>query len=62
MYLKPDGDSDYTFEWWIGRGQPLSPYLKGFIIEFMLSELRPNELRVAPDELRLSAFFRIIYS
>lgn len=48
---KPPGKSQLPFEWWIGRGQPLNPYLRGTIIEMLRKELKPKELRLIPNEL-----------
>lgn len=39
------------FAIWLGRDYPLSPYLRAFIINFLLKEMKPRELKVAPDEL-----------
>ena len=36
---------------WLGRGKPLNPYLRGFIINNLRNTLRPQELRVPPDDL-----------
>lgn len=51
MYTKPRPKSEFTFDIWLGRGYPFSPYLRGFIINFFLKEMKPRELKVAPDEL-----------
>lgn len=37
-------------EWWLGRGKPLNPYLKGYLVEYLRKECRPGELRLAPEE------------
>lgn len=36
MYTKPRGNNDYPFEFCLGRGQPLSPYLRGYLINYLL--------------------------
>lgn len=51
MYTKPRSQSELPFAIWLGRGYPLSPYLRAFIINFLLKEMKPRELKVAPDEL-----------
>lgn len=33
----------YPLEWWLGRGLPLNPYLKGIIIDLLRKEMRPKE-------------------
>lgn len=38
----------------LGRGLPLHPNVKGLIINYLRHELRPRELKLAPDELHLS--------
>lgn len=43
--------SQLPIEWWIGRGRPINPYLKGLLVERLRRELRPKELRLIPDEL-----------
>lgn len=34
---------------WLGRGRPLNPYLKGFLVEFLRKELKPKDLKLAPE-------------
>lgn len=48
---KPPGTSRLPLEWWIGRGRPINPYLKGLIIERLRKELKPKELRLFPEEI-----------
>jgi hypothetical protein len=49
---RDQGKKDFLpLEWWIGRGKPLNPYLRGFILEMLRKELKPKELRVVPNEL-----------
>lgn len=36
---------------WLGRGIPLNPYLKFHLINIILKQMRPKDLRVIPDEL-----------
>ena len=36
--------------WWIGRGKPLNPYLYGYLAEWLRKELKPQDLRVVPDQ------------
>lgn len=40
----------YPLEIWLGRGKPLNPYLCGILIAKLLSELKPKELKVIPDQ------------
>lgn len=51
MLNKPKSSASYPFEWWLGRGRPLSPYLRGSLIFWLQQEMKPKELKVAPDEL-----------
>jgi hypothetical protein len=49
------------FELWLGRGVPLNPYLRGWVIDLLRKELlslsacakemKPKDLRLIPDEL-----------
>lgn len=48
---KPFRSQDYPLEWWLGRGNPLNPYLRSKTILFLRRELRPREIRLVPDEL-----------
>jgi len=45
MATKPLAKSQLPLEWWLGRGKPLNPYLKGIIVELLRKELRPKELK-----------------
>ncbi|CAA0822083.1 Mitovirus RNA-dependent RNA polymerase, partial [Striga hermonthica] len=36
-------------EWWLGRGGPLDPYMRGFLIDVVRKEYRPRDLKVVPD-------------
>ncbi len=38
-------------EMWIGRGQPLNPYLRGLLLSVVRQEMKPKDLRLIPDEL-----------
>lgn len=42
------------FELWLGRGQPLNPYLIGLLCEVSRRELAPVELKMYPEELMSS--------
>lgn len=48
---KPPGTSRLPLEWWVGRGRPINPYLKGLIIERLRKELKPKEIRLFPEEM-----------
>ena len=37
--------------WWIGRGKPINPYLKGRIVELVRKGLKPKELILVPPHL-----------
>lgn len=41
------------FELWLGRGRPLFPYLRGFLVDYLRKELKTKELKLPPDELFL---------
>lgn len=47
MYSRPTGGST-ALEWFLGRGKPLNPYLRGLIIKELRNKLRPKDLKVAP--------------
>lgn len=38
-------------EFWLGRGYPLNPYLKGHLIFLLRTLLKPRELKVIPEDL-----------
>lgn len=48
---KPFRTGSLPLEWWLGRGSPLNPYLKGLMINYLRRELRPKEIRLVPGEL-----------
>ncbi|OMP11007.1 RNA-dependent RNA polymerase, mitoviral [Corchorus olitorius] len=35
---------------WLGRGRPLNPYLRSYLIQFLLQECKPKDLKVVPNE------------
>lgn len=39
------------FELWLGRGRPVNPYLRGVILSFLRSEMKPKELSLPPEHL-----------
>lgn len=39
------------FDYWIGGGRPLNPYLRGIIVDLLRSEMRPKEFSLIPDDL-----------
>lgn len=48
---KPPGTSPLPLEWWVGRGRPINPCLKGLIIERLRKELKPKEIQLFPEEI-----------
>lgn len=42
-----------SFEWWLGRNRPLNPYLRASLVEIMRREIKPRELKMAPDSIFL---------
>ncbi|PHT78704.1 hypothetical protein BC332_29277 [Capsicum chinense] len=40
---KPLRNSQLPLEWWIGRGTPLNPYLKGIMVDWLRKELKPKQ-------------------
>lgn len=46
---KPGHGAQLPRQWWIGRGKPLNPYLKGLLVEWLRKETK--EIRLIPDEL-----------
>ena len=42
--------SSLPLEWFFGRGLPLNPYLKGIIVERVLSKYKPKQLVLPPEE------------
>lgn len=45
---KPGLEHTDHLEWWIGRGLPLNPYIKGRMVSMLMRKLRPRQLRVPP--------------
>lgn len=50
MYTRPDLTAP-EIEWWLGRGRPLNPYLRGAMIDRLRSEMKPKDLTLAPDSI-----------
>jgi len=48
---KPPINDQYSFEWWLGGGKPLNPYVKGIIVDLMRKALKPKEITLVPSEL-----------
>ncbi|KAA0059494.1 putative mitochondrial protein [Cucumis melo var. makuwa] len=48
---KPLGTSRLPLEWWIGRGKPINPYLRGQIREMLRRELKAKEQSLLPSDL-----------
>ena len=48
---KPWGSQRLPLEWWIGRGFPLNPYLKGRMVAYLFKELKPREIRLFPEQM-----------
>lgn len=44
-------EGQLPLDFWIGRGLPLNPYLKGKIIDFLRKEFKPKEIRIPPEGL-----------
>lgn len=38
------------FDWWLGRGLPLNPYVKAEVVRKLLVLLKPKDLQLVPDE------------
>ncbi|DAB41744.1 RNA-dependent RNA polymerase [Petunia exserta mitovirus 1] len=49
-----------SLEWWIGRGKPLDPYLRGKIIAYLRKELKPKEIQLIPKQLVLDGEHEIL--
>lgn len=45
------GRRQLPLEYWLGRGNPLNPYLKGKMIAYLRREMRPKEIRIFPSDL-----------
>ncbi|GAB2301977.1 hypothetical protein Dimus_036002 [Dionaea muscipula] len=41
-WLKPTGGNGLPLEFWLGRGLPLNPYLKGLMVHFLRHQVRPK--------------------
>ncbi|PHT36869.1 hypothetical protein CQW23_24569 [Capsicum baccatum] len=48
---KPGRTHLLPLEYWIGRGKPLNPYLKGKLVDYLQTELKPKKIRFFPEEL-----------
>ena len=49
MFMYSTSSKDLSLDWFLGRGKPLNPYLKGFLFRKILSFLKPKDIKVAPD-------------
>lgn len=48
------------FELWLGRGLPLDPYLRGYLIDMLRNAYKPKDLVIPPESLypsEVSAWF-----
>lgn len=50
-HAKPFGSKQLPLEFWLGRGKPLNPYLKGRMVAFLRRELKPKEIQIFPQDL-----------
>lgn len=50
-FSKPTGGDLLPLEFWIGRGIPLDPYLKGLIVDYIRKKVVPVELKLPPENL-----------
>ena len=48
---KPFGPHALPLEMWLGRGNPLNPYIKGKMVHLLRKELKPKELQIFPSDL-----------
>lgn len=48
---KPFRSGQLPLEFWLGRGNPLNPYLKAKMVVYLQKELKPKEIRLFPQEL-----------
>lgn len=48
LYAMYSRGGSTALEWFLGRGNPLNPYLRGLIIKELRNKLRPKDLKVAP--------------
>ena len=48
---KTFGRKQLPLEFWIGRGNPLNPYLKGRMIAYLRRQMRPKEIKIFPQDL-----------
>lgn len=52
MRIKKDFPS---MEWWLGRGYPLDPYLKGVMVDYLRSAMKPKDLRIPPEDVLMTS-------
>lgn len=50
MWLCPRGDSSFPLDLWLGRGKPLSPYVRGLCVSKLLNTLAPKQIQPIPEE------------
>ncbi|KAK1592423.1 hypothetical protein Q3G72_024623 [Acer saccharum] len=46
---KLHGSHSLPLEYWLGRGSPLNPYLKGTLVSHMLKAFKPKAMKPIPD-------------
>lgn len=42
--------SKLPLDWWFGRGKPLNPYVRGRLVSYLLNQMRPRDLNLAPSK------------
>ncbi|PKA56654.1 putative mitochondrial protein [Apostasia shenzhenica] len=42
------------FDLWVGQGMPLDPYIRGNLIMFLRTKLKPRDITLPPDEVDFS--------
>jgi hypothetical protein len=47
-------------EFWLCRGYPCGPYLKGFPVFFILSQMKPKEIKLDPADFHFDGEIEIL--
>ncbi|XP_054789349.1 uncharacterized mitochondrial protein AtMg01110 [Prosopis cineraria] len=46
---RPSGSDQLPLDLWLGRGNPISPYLKGILVDLVKERMKPKQLVLPPE-------------
>lgn len=60
MAEKPVAGSSYPLEFWLCRGYPFGPYLRGFLYSYIREKLKPKGVKMVPEEFTFDGEVEIL--